>query len=113
MADNSVTSDGEGKKKKKCCHYRKGKKHSKYSMQDKARVIAMIESGTKTCEIVRKTGIPESTIRSIKQKKEDIKVCVNTAKKFFSGNVSKPSAGRCNQHSAGGRTILQGTLYFP
>ena len=68
--------------------YRAGKKHAKYSLQDKARVIELLEKDTKTCEIVRLTGIPESTVRNIRKKKGAIKVSLNTAKKYFSGNVS-------------------------
>ena len=67
------TNKSPGDKKKKKCEYRKGKKHSKYSVQDKTKVIELIESGTKTCDIVKMTGIPESTIRSIKKMKEEIK----------------------------------------
>ena len=82
------TNKSPGDKKKRRCEYRKGKKHSKYSVQDKAKVIELIEKGTKTCDIVRMTGIPESTIRSIR--KEEIKVCVSTAKNDI---ATKPAHG--------------------
>ena len=89
-SSSSSSESEEDDKKKRKCEYRKGKKHSKYSVQDKAKVIELIEKGTKTCDIVRMTGIPESTIRSIKKKKEEIKVCVSTAKNDI---ATKPAHG--------------------
>ena len=68
--DNIVTCDLEtntspGNKKKK------EKKQARYRLEDKSKVIELIEKGKKTCDIVRMTGISENTIRRIEKKKDE------------------------------------------
>ncbi|KAG7163361.1 Tigger transposable element-derived protein 1-like 102, partial [Homarus americanus] len=63
--------------------YRVGKKHAKYSLADMAKVVEYFEKGMKTSEVRRLTGTPESTIRTLKQKKETIKQQMDTGKKYF------------------------------
>ena len=43
---------------------RVGKKLNKYTMEDKVRVIELIENGHKNCEIVKMTGFPKGTARN-------------------------------------------------
>ena len=56
-----------------------GKKLNKYTMEDKARVIELIEKGHKNCEIVKMTGFPEGTVRNIKRQKSEIKASLGVA----------------------------------
>ena len=57
---------------------RVGKKLNKYTMQDKARVIELIEKSHKNCEIMKMTGLSEVTVRNFKRQKSEIKasLCV-------------------------------------
>ncbi|KAK3894001.1 hypothetical protein Pcinc_002209 [Petrolisthes cinctipes] len=66
---------------------RVGKKLNRYSLQDKAKVIELIEKGLKNAEIVRQTGFPEGTVRNFKRQKEEIKASLKVASKLFTGNV--------------------------
>ncbi|KAG7162940.1 Tigger transposable element-derived protein 1-like 107 [Homarus americanus] len=63
--------------------YRVGKKHAKYSLADKVKIVKYIEKGMKTSEIWRLTGAPESTVRTLKQKKGTIKQQTDIGKKYF------------------------------
>ncbi|KAG7177225.1 Tigger transposable element-derived protein 1-like 172 [Homarus americanus] len=63
--------------------YRVGKKHAKYSLADKAKVVEYIAKGMKTSEIRRLTDAPESTIRTLKQNKGAIKQQMDIGKKYF------------------------------
>ena len=65
-----------------------GKKLNKYTMEDKARVIELIEKGHKNCKIVKMTGLPESTVRNFKRQKSKIKASLGAAKKKFCGNAN-------------------------
>ena len=49
-----------------------GKNLNKYTMEDRARMIELIEKGHKNCEIVKMTGFPESTVHSFKRQKSEI-----------------------------------------
>ncbi|KAK3858664.1 hypothetical protein Pcinc_035170 [Petrolisthes cinctipes] len=66
---------------------RVGKKLNRYSLQDKTKVIELIEKGLKNAEIVRQTGFPEGTVRNFKKQKEAIKASLKVASKLFTGNV--------------------------
>ncbi|KAK3895414.1 hypothetical protein Pcinc_000866 [Petrolisthes cinctipes] len=66
---------------------RVGKKLNRYSLQDKAKVIELIEKVLKNAEIVRQTGFPEGTVRNFKRQKEEIKASLKVASKLFTGNV--------------------------
>ncbi|XP_050730733.1 uncharacterized protein LOC127005682 [Eriocheir sinensis] len=59
-----------------------------YSLEDKAKILMLIERGWKNCEIQKATGVPESTLRSIKKRKEDLKKSIELAKKYYSDNSS-------------------------
>ena len=49
-----------------------GKKLNKYTMEDKVRVIELIEKGNKNCEIVKMTEFPGGTVRNFKREKNEI-----------------------------------------
>ena len=54
-----------------------GKKLNKYTMEDKAREIELIEKGHKNCEIVKMTWFPEGTVHNFKKQKSEIKVSLS------------------------------------
>ena len=56
-----------------------GKKLNKYTMEDKTRVIELIEKGHKNCEIVKMTGFSEGTVRNFKRQKSEIKASLGVA----------------------------------
>lgn len=57
-----------------------------YSLEDKAKILMLIERGWKNCEIQKATGVPESTLRSIKKRKDDLKISLELARKYYSDN---------------------------
>ena len=53
--------------------YRKGQKLKKYTLDDKQKVIDLIEQGYKTCDIVKLLNVPESTIRNIRKSNTQVR----------------------------------------
>ena len=57
--------------------YRKGKKLNKYTAEDKDKVLQLLEKGHRVSEIQKLTGIPQSTISTLKSKKDEVKKSVS------------------------------------
>ncbi|KAK3890790.1 hypothetical protein Pcinc_005288 [Petrolisthes cinctipes] len=47
----------------------------------------MIEDDAKTCEIVKLLNVPESSVRNIRKKKDEIKAAIKTTTKYFMGGA--------------------------
>ena len=58
--DDNANKSKSSINKKTSRVYRKGTKYGDYSLQDKAKVIELAEQGTKNCDIVRMTGMPDT-----------------------------------------------------
>ena len=65
----------------KVCKQKDSHKKRAYSLQDNEKIIAMIESGARNTEIVRKLNCPESTVQNIKNNLEESKKSLALAKK--------------------------------
>ena len=70
---------------------RQSHKNRAYSVQDKEKIVAMIESGARNIDIVRKLNCPESTVRNIKRNLEETKKSIALAKKYYGsdGNAKR------------------------
>ncbi|MPC65669.1 hypothetical protein E2C01_059807 [Portunus trituberculatus] len=53
--------------------YRKGKKLNKYTAEDKDKVLQLLEKGHRVSEIQKLTGVLQSTISTLKSKKDEVK----------------------------------------
>lgn len=84
--NNQSRSAKKAKKGPVNYNHRVGQKLTRYTVDDKAKVIDLLEKGVALKDIVELTGIPESTIRGFKKRKKEIKERVNTAKEIFTGN---------------------------
>lgn len=50
--------------------------------------MLMVEQGLKNCDIQRATGIPESTLRNFKKRKDKLKWSIALARGFRNGRIS-------------------------
>lgn len=83
--DNSV-NDKEIKRRKK-----RSASRVFYSLEDKAKILLLIENGWKTCDIQRIVGAPESTIRNFRKNKGLLKKSVQSAKEQLASGGSTAS----------------------
>ncbi|KAG7156530.1 High affinity cationic amino acid transporter 1-like, partial [Homarus americanus] len=74
--------------------YRKGVKKRKYTLEIKQEMLEMIKSGACTCEIMRRFNCPESTIRSLKKKKEALTASVKVFSRFSSSRTFSDTSQR-------------------
>ncbi|KAK3870846.1 hypothetical protein Pcinc_023958 [Petrolisthes cinctipes] len=90
--------------------YRKGQTLKKYNTEDKTKIMKLLDDGLKICEIHRLTGFPQSTIWTMKGKKEDIKKSLSLAKKYFAANPSSQRRLTCT-YSESNRLIAMTEYY--
>ena len=77
----------QGKKATKPREFMRGKPKKQWSVDEKKKIIKMIEDGARTCEIVKVMGVPESSVRNIRKKKDEIKASLKVTEKYFSGGA--------------------------
>lgn len=77
---------GKGKVKR---DYRVGVKKQKYDNELKMKVIEQMDQGARNIDICRMFNIPESTVRSMRKQRDELKANLRLAKKYFGA----PGAG--------------------
>ncbi|KAK3880664.1 hypothetical protein Pcinc_014822 [Petrolisthes cinctipes] len=95
------------KKKREYC---KGQTLKMYTTEDKTKIMKMMDDGLKIYEIHCLTGFPQSTIRTMKGKKEDIKKSLSLVKKYFAANPSSQRRLTCT-YSESNRLIAMTEYY--
>ena len=80
-------SSGQSVKTKRVSHKKRA-----YSLEDKENIVAVIESGARNIEIVRKVNWPKSTVRNIKRNLEETKKSIALAKKYYGSDGNNKRA---------------------
>lgn len=80
-------SDKGEKSVKKSREFMRGKAKKQYTVEEKKAIIKLIEEGAKTCDIVRQLNVPESSVRNMRKRKDEIKATLKVTEKFFCGGV--------------------------
>ncbi|KAK4309822.1 hypothetical protein Pmani_018583 [Petrolisthes manimaculis] len=72
---------------KKTREYIRGKTKKQYSVEEKKKIIQIIEDGANTCEFVKLLNVSESSVRNIRKEMNEIKAAIKTTTEYFMGGA--------------------------